>query len=426
MSPFAQIQHHVTSALTALALGDDVVTKLTTPNAEHTGTLRVEVDGKTLELPAFRIQFNNARGPYKGGIRFHPKADQDEVRALSLAMAIKCAVANIPLGGAKGGVMFDPKVHTPETVRAVARAYATEFASVLGIDTDIPAPDVNTNAELMAVMLDAYETSVGRSEPGMITGKPIALGGSLGRDTATAQGGLYVLEAYFKNQGRVLAGQRVAVQGFGNAGAVVAALLHNVGCTIVAVSDSQGTLISEKGLDPARVEKAKQAGKRIADLYCTGTVCDTQAMATDAVRIESPEAIVAVDCDVFIPAALDNAIRSDNVASIRAATILELANNPVTPEAEEVLTEKGVVIIPDVLANAGGVTVSYFEWVQNRQQYYWGAGEVDEKLKTIMTNAYQAVHDTREQHHDTITFRAAAYQLGVGRIVAAMQLRGLL
>lgn len=424
MSPFEQIKFHIKKATQNLALSKEETERLLTPNHVHEAELKIETEKETLSLPAYRVQFNNARGPYKGGIRFHQAADTEEVKALAAAMAVKCAVVNVPLGGAKGGVTFNPKDYDQKTIEQIARAYARAFADNIGVDQDIPAPDVYTNPEVMSWMLDEYEKITGKSEPGMITGKPISLGGSLGRATATAQGAAFALVEHMKLEEKQPAETKVAVQGFGNAGAVVAKILHDLGYLIVAVSDSQGTLYNPAGLDPIAVEKAKLATKSVTGLYCEGTVCDLEAMKDDGAEVLEAEAVLSVDCDVLIPAALDNVIREDNVESIKAKTIIELANNPITPEADQVLFSKGTIIIPDVLANAGGVSVSYFEWVQNRQQYYWSETEVFEKLKSLMVAAYL---DVRNQAlGDSISYREAAYRIGLSRIVEAMKLRGQL
>ncbi len=410
MNPFEQIQSHLSKAAATLNLTPEEQAVLMEPQAKREATLTVETSKGVQSLPAYRIQFNDARGPFKGGIRFHPAADQNEVTALAAAMAVKCAVVNLPLGGAKGGVAFDPKQFTREDALLVARAYVRAFAPYIGVDKDIPAPDVATDAGLMAVMLDEYEAVVGHKEPGMITGKPIALGGSQGRATATAEGGAMVLAAYLERAGIAVDSQKVAIQGFGNAGAVMAKLLHDAGYLIVAVSDSQGTLYAPQGLDPYQVEAIKQeSGSVIA-------AADSEHEALPA------EAIFTLPADIIVPAALDNAITEVEAATIPAGIIVELANNPVTPTADEILFSRGVTIIPDVLANAGGVTVSYFEWVQNRQQYYWSEGEVRDKLRSIMTDSFRAVADIAERRH--VSLREAAYVLGVERIIEAMRLRG--
>lgn len=422
MTPFEQIRSHIDKAAEALALPADEKGALAKPYKVNSTNLEVTFAGEEKNLPAYRVQFNNARGPYKGGIRFHPAANENEVSALAAAMAVKCAVVNIPLGGAKGGVVFDPKEHTPTELEQVARAYAESFSDVLGADKDIPAPDVYTSPEIMSWMLDAYEKKVGCSEPGMITGKPIALGGSQGRSTATAQGGVYVLNEYVRLVGKQPSDMKVAIHGFGNAGAAAAKLLAEEGYSIVAVSDSQGTLHTNGKTDLSVVERCKQDKKSVTCQYCEGGECDMEALERDEVKVLPPEAVLEVECDILIPAALDNVITVDNVDLIKASIILELANNPTTPEADQVLYDRGVVVIPDVLANAGGVTVSYFEWVQNRQQLYWTESEVFSKLKKIMVDALESV--LREVETNDVSLRQAAYMLGVARIVEAMRLRG--
>ncbi len=422
ISPFVQIKTHIDTALRSLGVSSHEMERLTTPDAIREATLTVETTHGMETFPAYRVQFNNARGPYKGGIRFHPAADLDEVKALAAAMAVKCAVVNVPLGGAKGGITFDPKTYESTDIEKIARAYVRAMAPHLGSDIDIPAPDVYTTPEIMAWMLDEYEAVTGKSDPGMITGKPLALGGSIGRDTATAQGGAFVLAAYAAEHDIKPQGRTVAVQGFGNAGAAIAKLLHSAGYTIVALSDSRGTLYSERGLDPYRVEAAKHSGETVTALYCSGSVCNEELMTREGVEVLPAEAILGVRCDILVPAALDNQLRVDTAPGVNASLILELANNPTTPEADAQLTERGITIIPDVLANAGGVTVSYFEWVQNRQQYYWPAPEVEARLAKIMTDAYREL--SVRVKREGITFREAAYRVGMERIHTAMKLRG--
>lgn len=408
MTPFEQIKSHIVSAADSLNLTESEKENLLQPYRTHDFSLEVETVNGLETFPAYRVQFNNARGPYKGGIRFHHEADIDEVSALAAAMAVKCAVVDIPFGGAKGGVVINPKDYTEEDLEKVSRAYARTLVDYIGVDKDIPAPDVYTNAKIMACMLDEYEKVTGRSEPGMITGKPIALGGSKGRSTATAQGGAYVLYELLKEKKLELEGLRVAIQGFGNAGAVIAGILSEAGMKIVAVSDSKGTLYNPDGL---HVEMLKQVK------YEHGTV----TASTVGEKLET-NGVLEVDCDVLVPAALDNSITKENVSKIKAQIILELANNPVTPEADKSLFDRGVVVIPDVLANAGGVTVSYFEWVQNRQQYYWSEVEVNEKLQTVMTESFKEIYS--ETLPRNISLRESAYMVAIERIVNAMRLRG--
>lgn len=421
MSPFEQIKHHIAKATTSLNLNDQEILALKTPNHIHERTLTVDLGEGEVALPAFRVQYNNSRGPYKGGIRFHPNANLDEVKALSAAMAIKCAVVDIPLGGAKGGVVIDPKTLDKDGIEKVARSYINVFHDVLGPDRDIPAPDVYTTSEVMAWMLDEYESIVGANVPAMITGKPLELGGSHVRDTATAQGGAYILEQMATEEGWNRSEVTVAIQGFGNAGATIAKILHGLGYRIVGVSDSQGTLYSERGIDPIEVDYVKQQKQPVTSLYCQSSVCDEEALARAQAKVLRADEILSLPCDILIPAALDNAITVDNVDQVKARTILELANNPISPEADRALHERGVVIIPDVLGNAGGVVVSYLEWVQNRQQYYWFEDKVRTELKSIITSAYQAIKNGAVEAK---SLRESAYELAVQKLVAAMRLKG--
>ncbi len=413
MNPFAQIKHHFRKPAQYLSLTEAELEALLTPQAIREEKIRILRDtGKEEELPAYRVQFNNARGPFKGGIRFHAKADRDEVSALAAAMAIKCAVVGIPFGGAKGGVTFDPKEYSDSEIERVARSYVQAFHPYLGVDIDIPAPDVYTNAQVMAWMLDEYEQIIGESSPGFITGKPLALGGSQGRDIATALGAVYVLEAYYASHNDDLVGKTVAIQGFGNAGAEIATLLHARGARIVAVSDSGGTISCEDGLDLDLLRQAKEHHLSV-----------TAAKIQNTHTLEDSGVVLEQVCDVLIPAALDNVVTSHNVSNIAAKLILEVANNPIAPEADKILFERGVTVLPDVLVNAGGVTVSYFEWVQNRQQYYWTHEDVERQLKTVITAAFLSVKACGDS---SLSFREKAYILGISRLHEAMKLRGRL
>ncbi len=421
MTPIEQIKQHIEKATSANGLTENESAVLTTPFAVHQAELSVSLSGESVSLPAYRVQFNNARGPYKGGIRFHQDAHLHEVEALAAAMAVKCAVLDIPLGGAKGGVQFNPKMASKVELEQVSRSYAEAMSDVFGVDHDIPAPDVYTNPQIMSWMLDAYEKKVGRSEPGMITGKPLALGGSHGRDTATAQGGVYLLQEYLTLHGDGSV-NTVAIQGFGNAGANAAKLLHELGFTIVAVSDSSGTLYAPQGLDPYAIERGKKDTGSVAGTYQSVNGDAARGIEQDGVEILPPDAVLTLSCDILIPAALDNVITDKNANAVQASLILELANNPITPEADRILTQKGVTVLPDVLANAGGVVVSYFEWVQNRQHHYWELFEVQSRLKDKISNAFVHLHDVAREHQ--MTYRDVAYLVGVGRIAEAMHLRG--
>jgi glutamate dehydrogenase/leucine dehydrogenase len=411
-TPFKNYQANVAKVAKILGLSDAYVKNLSTPNRIIKKKISIKLDnGKKKSFEAYRVQFNNARGPYKGGIRFHPDADIDEVKALAAAMAVKCAVVGIPLGGGKGGVVCDPKKLSGKELERISRAWGKAMAPYIGANKDIPAPDIYTNGQTMAYVLDEFEKFHGRSEPGLITGKPLSLGGSLGRDTATADGGAFVLREVLAalSLGK---GLRVAVQGFGNAGGTMAKILKRSGFTVVALSDSRGGIYSAAGLDPEAVERVKEKRGSVGD-FADGAV---------GIKKISNEELLACDCDILIPAALDGVIQKDNAKDIKAKVILELANGPTTPEADEILAKRGITLIPDVLANAGGVTVSYFEWVQNTANFYWTAKEVRERLEPIMVRSFNAVWQLSVEKK--VTLREAAFMVGIGRIAQAMRDRG--
>lgn len=421
-TPFTTYKENLREASSVLGLSEADIRKLETPDRILEKTIRITRDsGEETALPAYRVQFNNARGPYKGGIRFHPAADLEEVQALAALMAVKCAVVGIPLGGAKGGVTFDPKIYSKGEIERISRAFVREFSAHLGPDIDIPAPDVYTNPEIMAYMLDEYETISGASSPAMITGKPLSIGGSLGREAATSQGGAYVLEELREKLGKSRAQMRIAVQGFGNVGYHSARILHEMGYTIVALADSKGGIASEKGINPNLIYEAKHQGDSITSLYCEASVCDSEKLTADSVRILTPEQVLAVECDVLIPAALDGVITGENAKDIQARVVLELANGPTTPEADAILEERGVLVVPDVLANAGGVTVSYFEWIQNRTGDRWSEKQVLEKLQPSMVEAFGAVWAMHTEKN--LSLRMASFAVGISRILEAMHYR---
>lgn len=408
MTPFENYQAILATVSTVLHLDEKTVLALNTPQHIHQKDITItRDDGSLATFPAYRVQFNNARGPFKGGIRFHPGADIEEVKALAALMAIKCAVVGIPLGGGKGGVTVDPKTLSLTELEKLSRAWARAFADVIGVDRDIPAPDVYTTPQVMAWMVDEYEKTVGHSEPGVITGKPLVLGGSKGRDIATALGGVMILEQYCAVNHLNAPDLRVAIQGYGNAGQTMAHLLVERGFNLVAVSDSKGGVFG----DHLSVDVLDQTKKE------TGSVENFSG----AQKISNADLLTCA-CDVLIPAALDNQITAENADAIQAKIILELANGPVNSEADAKLFARGVTVIPDVLANSGGVTVSYFEWVQNRMQYYWEEEEVFAKLRAIMSHAFTEVLATAEKNSSSL--RTAAFTLAVSRIVEAMKLRG--
>lgn len=422
-TPYTRFKATLDKVTTLLELSDAEKKLFAEPQNIHKDTISITKDDEsTVEFDAFRVQFNNARGPYKGGIRFHPEADEEEVKALAALMAIKTAVVDIPFGGGKGGVQCNPKELSKKELQAVARAFVQSFKDHIGPDIDCPAPDVNTNPAIMAWMRDEYEKQTNSYSPDVITGKPLEFGGSVGRDTATARGGFFIVQELVDREALEPSELKVAVQGFGNAGAHMAKLLHGAGYTVVAVSDSRGGIYSPEGLDPVRVDKYKQKTGSVKGEYCEGSVCDVDRMKMDNVQTVSNEELLELDCDILIPAALDNVITEDNAPNIKAKYIVELANGPTTPEADAILAKRDIKVIPDVLANAGGVTVSYFEWTQGRSGEQWTAEQVDEELKRIIIDAYKAVRRTARRR--SVTYREAAFVVGIERMLEAMKVRG--
>jgi glutamate dehydrogenase (NAD(P)+) len=380
------------------------------PMKELAVSIPVKMDnGETKVFTGFRIQHNNARGPYKGGIRFHPEETIDTVRCLATWMSLKCAVVGIPLGGGKGGIICNPKEFSAGEMERLSRSYVRQIWELVGPDQDIPAPDVYTTPQIMAWMMDEYSKIKGYGNPGMITGKPISVGGSLGRGDATSRGGMYTIIEATKHLKMNLKGAKVAIQGYGNAGSLAAQLLNeDAGCTIVAVSDSKGGIYNAKGLDPRKVLAHKEK---------TGSVINF----TGAQNITN-ETLLELDVDILLPSALEGVITADNIKNIKAKLIGELANGPTSADANEALYKRGIMVIPDILCNAGGVTVSYFEWVQGLYHFWWNESEVRQKLSEVMTKAFQDV--LAESLKRKVSMRKAAYVVAVGRIAEAMKLRG--
>ncbi|MDY6765851.1 MAG: Glu/Leu/Phe/Val dehydrogenase [Candidatus Nanohaloarchaea archaeon] len=366
-------------------------------------------DGSVDVFPSFRIQYNDARGPTKGGIRFHPGVDQDEVEELAFLMTLKCAVVNIPYGGAKGGVIVDPHDLSDAELERLSRAYIEAYHDFIGPHRDIPAPDMNTDAQIMGWMLDEYERIEGEKAPGVITGKPKELGGSRGRTEATALGGSIVLESFIDRKGWDAASTDVAIQGFGNVGSHMARILDDKGFNVVAVSDAAGGVQDEDGL---AIQTVFDQYEEEGDLPAVSDGDDI-----------SNEDLLTSDVDVLIPAAIEDQIHDGNMKDIAADAVLEMANGPVTPEADDYLANEGVPIIPDILANAGGVTVSYFEWLQNIANEYWELERVQTKLDEYMTDAFHDVADIKDAEEDGTTWREAAYILAVDRVLSAEQHR---
>ncbi len=396
----------------------EVIEALMHPKATMTVSLPVRMDDGSLRyFTGYRCRYNNTLGPSKGGIRFHWEVNRQEVQALALWMTIKCAVLNLPYGGGKGGVEVDPKQLSHMEIERLSRAYVRAMADFIGPETDIPAPDVYTNARIMGWMMDEYEAIKRIKAPGVITGKPIGLGGSVGRDDATGRGAYLCIKQLEKRKGWNPADITVAVQGFGNGGYHVARLLHEDGYRVVAISDSKGGIYSDKGFDVNSVYKQKQETREVKAVYCDASVCESVEHETI-----SNEQLLELDVDILIPAALDGVINKSNVDKIQASYIVEVANGPIVGEVDHIIAEKGIVAIPDVLANAGGVTVSYFEWVQNRGGFAWSLEKVHLRLEQMMVAAFDATWDIAEQEQRTM--RDAAYTLAMRRLGDGIEAHG--
>jgi glutamate dehydrogenase/leucine dehydrogenase len=411
MNPFTSAMQQLDRAAAFLKKDDQpFVQILRVPQRQVQISLPIRMDNGDIKVfEGYRVQYDNHRGPYKGGIRFHQQTDVDEVKALAFWMAIKCAVVNIPYGGGKGGIAVDPHTLSKVELERLSRAWVKAMAPIIGVDRDIPAPDVNTNAQTMAWMVDEYGKVTGTYQSGVFTGKPLALGGSLGREAATGQGGFFALQQAALKLGLEPAQTSIAVQGFGNVGSFFAFLAHAAGYKIIALSDSRGAIYNPKGLDPHAVMAHKEKAGTITGFNGSKDITN--------------EELLVIPCDVLVPAALENVITKDNAAAIKAKMVLELANGPTMPEADDILEKNNVLVVPDVLANAGGVTVSYFEWVQNRQGYYWGEQEVSARLESIMHAAFDQVWAKKEEAKTTM--RTASFILAVQRIVDTMKLRGV-
>ena len=394
-----------------LKLNTQLLNKLLQPNFVHEHELEIEMDdGSTESFTAYRSQHSNAVGPYKGGIRFDSEVSEGEVKALSMWMSWKTALLNLPFGGGKGGVIVNPKELSQQELQRLSRAYVKAFYEVIGPDKDIPAPDVNTNSQIMAWMVDEYETLAGGYAPGTFTGKPVEIGGSLGRTEATGRGGAVVLDRFMTKTG-LGKDAKIALQGFGNVGQYFALKMYRDGYKVVAISDSSATIYHQDGLDIEKLIKHKITSGSLAGY-------------TDSAKIsELPsDEILSLSVDILAPAARDGVITTENVADIHAKYILELANGPITHDAEQLLLDRAVVIIPDILANAGGVTVSSFEWSQNRSGYYWTLEEVNSRLDRMMKEALDRVLEVSDERD--LDLRKAAYLLAVKRVADALVLRG--
>lgn len=383
-----------------------------------TATLPVRMDnGSKQYFTGYRCRYNNILGPTKGGVRFHPNVSMLEVQALALWMTIKCAVAGLPYGGAKGGIIVDPKHLSPMELERLSRAYVRAMADFIGPQTDIPAPDIYTNDRIMGWMMNEYEAIKRIKAPDVMTGKPVRLGGSLGRGDATGRGAYLCIQELSRKHQLDPKKTTVAVQGFGNGGYHVARLLHDAGYRIVAISDSKGGIYSPEGFDVASIYEDKQRTRLVRAVYCEQSVCEI--VEHDAI---SNEELLELDVDILIPAALEGVITENNVAAIKAKYIVEVANGPILSNADAVIEEKGIEVVPDVLANAGGVVVSYFEWVQNRQGFKWTLEDVHTRLQAIIIEAFNEVWDFAREHN--LSLRGAAYALAIRRIGEAVEAHG--
>ncbi|WP_128475715.1 Glu/Leu/Phe/Val family dehydrogenase [Halorussus pelagicus] len=410
-NPFESLQEQIDDASEYMEVGEDVLTRLKHPERVLETNLSVEMDDDSVEVfKAFRSEFNGDRGPYKGGIRYHPGVSRDEVKALSGWMVYKCAVVDIPYGGGKGGIIIDPDDYSEDELERITRSFAKELRPFIGVDKDIPAPDVNTGQREMNWIKDTYETLENTTAPGVITGKSPNSGGSAGRVEATGRSTMLTAREAFDYLDRDIEGASVAVQGYGNAGWIAAKLIDELGANVVSVSDSSGAICNEGGFDPVDVKSHKNE---------TGSV----AGYPEADEEFSNEDLLTLDVDLLVPAALENAIDGDLAEEVSADVVVEAANGPLTPEADDVLRGSDTYVFPDILANAGGVTVSYFEWVQNRQRFHWTEQRVNEELERIITDAFDNLVETYEET-GAPNMRTAAYVVAIQRVVDAYEESG--
>jgi glutamate dehydrogenase/leucine dehydrogenase len=410
LNPFEIAKQQFNIAADLIDLDESMRAVLVNPKRQLIVSVPVKMDNGTIKVfEGFRVQHNIARGPAKGGIRYHPDVTLDEVRALASWMTWKCATVGIPYGGGKGGIAVDPRKLSKGELERLTRRFAVEIAPIIGPNIDIPAPDVYTNEQTMAWIMDTISMIHGGSQLSIVTGKPLSLGGSAGRNEATARGCLFTIREACKLLGIKMAGARVAVQGYGNAGAIAARLLHDDGAKIIAVSDTGGGAFNAKGLDPAAALKRKEKTGSVRGLKGSTAITNAE--------------LLKLDCEILVPAALENQITLDNAGEIKARIVAEAANGPVTPGADKILFKKGVFDIPDILANAGGVTVSYFEWVQNQYGFFWTDEDVNAYLEKIMVRAFHEVHEKSTKYNTHM--RTGAYCLAIERVADATRVRGI-
>jgi glutamate dehydrogenase len=405
---FYSTQTVIQKALAKLGYNNEMYDLLKEPLRLLTVRIPVKMDDGTVKVfTGYRSQHNDAVGPTKGGVRFHPEVNEEEVKALSIWMSLKCGITNLPYGGGKGGIICDPKKMSLRELERLSRGYVRAISQIVGPTKDIPAPDVYTNAQIMAWMMDEYSRLREFDSPGFITGKPIVLGGSEGRETATARGVTICIEEALKKKGKELQGARVVIQGFGNAGSYLAKFLHDAGAKVVAVSDVYAAVYDPNGLDINYLLDRRDSFGTFSQQF-TNTISNKE--------------LLELECDILVPAAISNQITAHNAAHIKAAIVVEAANGPTTLEATKILTERDILLVPDILASSGGVTVSYFEWVQNNQGYYWSEEEVDEKLVKIMKSSFENIYQTANRYK--VDMRLAAYMVGIRKVAEASSFRG--
>lgn len=423
MSFFQNTLNLIEKAAKIMGLDPETQALLSNPNRIIEVSVPVRMDsGEVKIFKGFRVQHCNLPGPYKGGIRYHQNVDMEEVKALATLMTFKCSVVGIPLGGGKGGIIVDPKTLSKGELERMTRAYTGKIAPFIGPETDVPAPDVNTDGQIMAWIADEYSKLRGQNMIGVVTGKPLEFGGSLGRDKATAKGGVYVLEELMKEKGIDPSKTRVVIQGFGNAGANAARILEEMGFKIIAASDSQGGIYCAEGI---HVVKAIECKNDAGSLHACTVKGKVDYHITDGATCNkiTNEELLELDCEILVLSALENQVTAKNANNIKAKIILELANGPVDAEADEILEKNNVMVIPDILANAGGVTVSYFELVQNQMNYYWGSEEVQERLKQIMVSSWKHVRAVQQKYG--CTMRMAAFITSFERLSQLVKLRSI-
>ena len=410
--PFEMAKKQIDIVAKKMALDENIIKYLKKVERSLIISIPIKLDNGNLEIfEGYRVHHSTVRGPGKGGIRYSPEVNLNEVKALATWMTWKCSLLNLPLGGAKGGICVDPGKLSKNELERLTRRYTTEIINFIGPDIDIPAPDVNTNSQVMAWIMDTYSMNKGRAIPGCVTGKPVEIGGSVGRESATGTGLFYVLNALCKKKNLNLNSLSFVIQGFGNVGGTIARILYEKGCKILAISDINGGLYSERGLNVSKLLKWRDKNKTLRDFED-----ENYSFITN-------KDLITLDCDIFIPAAKENQINSQNARDVNCKIILEGANGPVTPEADEILKEKEIMVVPDIVANAGGVCVSYFEYIQDIHSYFWNLDRINQELKRILVQTFEDVYNLSLKMN--VSLRIAAYMIAISRLAKAIELRGI-